>query len=319
MSKMKAMIIDSFGGVDQLKLGEMPIPAPGDHEVQIQIKYTSVNPVDWKIREGLLKNRMPFEFPIILGWDASGMISALGKNVTNLKVGDEVYAYCRKSIIKWGTYAEFVNVEANFVALKPKKVNFAEAASIPLVGLTAWQALFDHAKLESGETVLIHAGAGGVGSLAIQFAKHAGAIVYTTAREANFPYVKKLGAKEAIDYKKEDFVKKIKHLEPNGVDVVFDTVGGHTLHDSLKVLKSGGRLVSIVEKLPPESAEQHKIQASYLFVSPNGEQLTEIAELIDQGKIQPPKIQEMPLEKAAQAQDKLQKGMGGGKIVLKVK
>lgn len=315
---MKAIIIDSFGGVEKLKMSEIPIPPPADNEIQIQIMYTAVNPVDRKIREGLLKNRLPYEFPIILGWDAAGKVSTIGKNAQKFKVGDEVYAYCRKPTIQWGTYAEFVNVDAANVALKPKRLNFAEAAAIPLAGLTAWQALFDHAKLNPGEIILIHAGAGGVGSLAIQFAKNAGAIIYTTACEANFPYVKKLGAKEAIDYKKEDFVKKIKSSHPDGIDVVFDTVGGNTLQESVKVLKIGGRIVSLLEQLPKEVLDSYKIQGSYLFVSPNGAQLEKIAELIDQGKVQPPKIEEMDLKDAGLAQEKLHKGIGGGKIVLKV-
>lgn len=315
---MKAMIIDSFGVVEKLKLSEISAPPLSDDEVQIKIMYAAVNPVDWKIREGLLKNRLPYAFPMILGWDASGKISAVGQNVSNFKIGDEVYAYCRKPTIQWGTYAEFVNVTAAHVALKPKKINFAEAAAIPLVGLTAWQGLFDHAKLKKSETILIHAGAGGVGSLAIQLAKNIEATVYTTATEANFAYVKKLGAKEAIDYKKEDFVKKIKSLQPDGLDVVFDTVGGNTLHESVKVLKTGGRIVSILEQLPKEILDQYKIQGSYFFVSPNGAQLKQIAELIEQGKVQPPKIEEMLLKDAGLAQEKLRKGIGGGKIVLKI-
>lgn len=304
--------------MEKLKLSEVPALPPADNEVQIQILYAAVNPVDWKIREGLLKSRMPYEFPIILGWDAAGKISAIGKNVKNFKVGDEVYAYCRKPTIKWGTYAEFVNLDAVNIALKPKKINFAEAASIPLAGLTAWQALFNKAFLKKGETILIHAGAGGVGSLAIQFAKNTGAIVYTTASHDNFAYVKKLGADEVIDYKKDNFVNKIKSLNPDGVDVVFDTVGGNTLHESLKVLKRGGRIVSLLDQIPEEESKKYKVHASYLFVSPNGQELKLIADLIDQAKVQPPKIEEMPLKDAALAQEKLRKGMGGGKIVLKV-
>lgn len=315
---MKAVIIEDFGGVEKLKLTDVPVPPLGDNEVQIKIIYAAVNPVDWKIREGLLKSRMPYEFPIIPGWDAAGKISALGKNVKNFKVGNEVFAYCRKSTMKWGTYAEFMNVDASYVTLKPKKLNFAEAATIPLAGLTAWQALFDLAKLKKGETILIHAGAGGVGSLAIQFAKNAGAIVYTTASEANFSYVKELGADEVLDYKKEDFVKKIKSLQPDGIDVVFDTVGGNTLLESVKVLKKGGRIVSLLEQLPKEIADKYKIQAYYMFVSPNGAQLKQIADLIDQGKVQPPKIEEFPLKDAGLAQEKLRQGSGGGKIVLKI-
>lgn len=319
MDQMKAIVIESFGGVEKLKMSHVPVHPPEDHEIQIQIFYAAVNPVDWKIREGMLKNRITHEFPIILGWDAAGKVSAIGKNVKNFKLGDEVYTYCRKPTIQWGTYAEFVNVDEEDVALKPKKLTFAEAAAIPLVGLTAWQALFDSAKLKQGETILIHGGAGGVGSLAIQFAKIAGAIVLTTSSDANFPYVESLGAKVVIDYKKENFVEKIRSLYPEGIDVVFDTVGGKTLYESVKVLKRGGRIVSILDQISEEVMKKYDIYATYVFVRPNGAQLKHIADLIDQRKVRPPKIEEMDLKDAGLAQEKQREGTGGGKIVLKVK
>jgi 2-desacetyl-2-hydroxyethyl bacteriochlorophyllide A dehydrogenase len=319
MNTMKAITIEGFGGVDKLQMKDLPIPKPGDTEVQFLVLYSGVNPVDWKIREGLLQKRLPHEFPLIPGWEAAGKITAIGKNVKNFKVGDEVFAYCRKPIIKWGTYAEYVCADAGQVALKPKNINFAQAAAIPLTSLTAWQALFDAAKLRKGETILIHAGAGGVGGLAIQFAKNAGAKVITTASQKNHSYVKKLGADHVIDYTKENFVEAVKKLAPGGVDVVFDTVGGKTLQESLKVLKQGGRLVSIVEHLDPEIATKHHIQFSYVLVDPNGVQLKHIADLISEGKVIPPSIEEIPLAKAAEAQDKVREGHTQGKIVLKVK
>lgn len=312
------MIIDSFGGPDKIKLAEVAINPPDDHEIQIRILYAAVNPVDYKIREGLLKDRMPYTFPIILGWDASGKVSSVGKKVKNFRLGDEVYAYCRKSIIHDGTYAEFINVDADHVAFKPKTLNFAEAASIPLAGLTAWQALFDCAKIKKGETVLIHAGAGGVGSLAIQFARVIDTKIYSTASVSNFSYVKGLGAHEVIDYKNEDFVEKIRNLHPDGIDVVFDTVGGSTTTESLEVVKPGGRIVSLLETINPEIADKYKVEATYLFVSPNGQELKQIASLVDTGKVQAPRIEEMQLNDAGEAQEKLKKGIGGGKIVLKI-
>lgn len=315
---MKAMVIDSFGGVDMLKMADVDMPKPKDNEVLIQIEYTAVNPVDWKIREGLLKSRMPHEFPLILGWDASGIIRETGKNVRNLKVGDEVFAYCRKPIIKEGTYAEFICFDAAHVARKPKNINFAQAAAIPLVALTAWQALFDFAGLKKDQSILIHAGSGGVGSFAIQFAKHIGAKVFTTCSESNHAYVKKLGADFCIDYKKENFVQKVQELASGKIDVVFDTIGGKTLRESLDILKPGGCIVSIVEQIGGELASKNKIRAGYVFVRPDGQQLEEIARLIDQGKIQAPDIQEMGLNEAAKAQEKSKEGHTKGKIVLKV-
>jgi len=262
---------------------------------------------------------MPHEFPLILGWEASGTIKELGKSAKHFKVGDEVYFYGRKETIKEGTYAEFICVDAANVALKPKSLSYAQAASIPLAGLTAWQALFDSANLKKGETVLIHAGAGGVGGFAIQFAKNAGAKVITTASQENHAYVKKLGADEVIDYKKDNFATKLKSLNPNGVDVIFDTVGGKTFHDSLSLLKPGGRIVSLLEKIDAEEANKRNIKASYIFVSPNATQLKEIADLINKGKVIPPKIQELPLAKAAEALEKIRQGHTCGKIVLKIK
>lgn len=316
---MKAIAIESFGGVEKLKVTDVATPKPADNEVQIEILYTAVNPVDWKIREGMLKDRLPHEFPLIPGWDAAGIIKAVGSNVKNFRPGDEVFAYCRKPVVKMGTYAEFICLPAEQVAIKPKNINFAQAAAIPLVGLTAWQALFDAAHLKKGETVLIHAGAGGVGSLAIELAKNAGAVVITTARKSNHPYVQKLGADVVIDYTTENFVDVIKKRHPDGIDIVLECMGGQILKDSYQVLKSGGRLVSITEGIDKDLAKQHNVQATYVFVKPSGAQLKEIADLIVAGKVVAPNIEEMKLDQAAEAQEKVRQGHTRGKIVLKVK
>lgn len=315
---MKAMAINNFGGVEKLILEDLPTPSPTENEVQIEVVYTAVNPVDWKIREGYLKNAIPHEFPLILGWDAAGVVSAVGKKIKDFKVGDAVFAFCRKPTIRGGTYAEYVCIDAGKVALKPNNINYAQAAALPLVSLTAWQALFDAAKLKKGETILIHAGAGGVGGMAVQFAKHIGAKVITTASPENHDYVKRLGADYAIDYH-EGFVDQIKKIAPEGVDVVFDTVGGKVLRDSYQLLKAYGRIVGIVEK-PDASQEANKhIQCNYIFVEPNGKQLTQIAHLIEQDKVKIPNIEEMKLDDAAEAQEKLRQGHIKGKIVLKIR
>jgi len=174
---MKAMAIEGFGAGFELKMMDLPKPTPNDDEVLIELAATSVNPVDWKIHEGHLKDMFPHEFPLILGWDAAGTVSEVGSKVTKFKVGDRVYSYTRKPTVHWGTYAEFVTVTESAVSLMPKNVSFEEAATIPLTGLTAWQALFETANLKKGQKILIHAGSGGVGSLAIQFAKFAGAFI----------------------------------------------------------------------------------------------------------------------------------------------
>lgn len=317
-STMKAVYIEEFGGVEKIKIGRLPVPVPGPDEIQVKVHYTAVNPVDWKIREGLLKSRAPYEFPLIPGWDVAGTVSETGKNVTKFKAGDKVYAYCRKPTVQWGTYGEYVCINAENAASMPSNLSFAQAAAFPLAGLTAWQALFDKAQLKKGETILIHAGAGGVGSLAIQFAKHAGAKVITTASESNIAYLHSLGADTVIDYRQQHFPDEIKKAAPEGVDVVFDTLGGDALNNSYGLLKKGGRLVSILQEPDPNQLAQYKILGYYLFVTPNGKELHEIAELIEKGYVKPIQIEEMPLEKAGEAQEINKKGHVRGKIVLKV-
>ena len=255
---MKAAVIEEFGDLNNIKISDIPTPEPEAHEVQIKIAYAALNPVDWKICAGYLRERMPYEFPITLGWDVAGEVTKVGKEVTSIKIGDAVFGYARKAKIKDGTLADYICLEANSVAIKPAQLNFSEAAAIPLTGLTAWQCLFDAAKLQPHEIIFIPAGAGGVGSMAIQFAKQQNATVITTANESNHPYVKKLGGGRFIDYRKENFARRIKQLYPQGIDVVFDTVGGGTLDASLSILKCGGRLVSILQEIPPEIAAKHQ-------------------------------------------------------------
>ncbi|MGE5190297.1 MAG: NADP-dependent oxidoreductase [Gemmatimonadota bacterium] len=316
---MKAMVIDAFGGPERLRPAELPAPEPGDDEVLIAVACASVNPVDWKIREGMLADMFPHAFPLIPGWDAAGTVCATGRRAARFKEGDRVFAYCRKPEIRFGTYCEYVAVPESAVAFMPANIGFAEAATIPLAGLTAWQSLFDAAKLSAGEKILIHAGGGGVGSLAVQFAKHAGATVYTTARAVNHGYVKSLGADAAIDYTKEDFVRVLRKREPAGIDAVYDTVGGHVQQRSYKVLRKGGRLVSIVSIPEPEEAHPYGVRTEFVFVSPNGNQLRRIAELVESGAVRPPELEVMRLDEAARAQELSRTGHVRGKIVLKIR
>ncbi len=316
---MKAMVIDAFGGAERIRATEVPTPEPGPGELLIALGCTSVNPVDWKIREGLLADMFPHAFPLIPGWDAAGTVSAVGRGATRFKPGDRVFAYCRKPEIRFGTYCEYVAVDESAVAPMPACLGFAEAATIPLAGLTAWQALFDAAKLSAGEAILIHAGAGGVGSLAIQFARHAGATVYTTARAVNHEYVTGLGAHAAIDYAKDNFVRVLRAREPGGIDVVLDTIGGHVQRRSYKVLGKGGRLVSIVSIPEAEEARPYDVRTAFVFVTPDGGQLRAIAELIESGAVRPPAFEVMPLEDAARAQERSRAGHVRGKIVLRIR
>lgn len=316
---MKAVVIESFGGIETMRLGEVPTPEPAPNEIQIRVRYAGVNPVDWKIREGYLNERLPHQFPIVLGWDAAGEVSAVGDEVKNFKAGDNVYAYCRKPIIRLGTFAEYVCVEASHAAIKPTTISFAEAAGVPLAALTAWQALFDFANLKQGQTILIHAGAGGVGSFAIQFARLIGAKVLTTASTRNRGYVTKLGADIFIDYTQNDFVNVVKEHYPQGVDVVFDCVGGQTMKRSLECVCSGGCLVSICSAIDASFGKNQGVKTGYVFVEPNGKQLQHLTELIEQGKVVSPTVQEFALSDAAAVLEMSKQGHTQGKLVLKVK
>lgn len=315
---MRAVIINAFGGPEQMLLTDVPTPEPQAHEVQIKVAYAGVNPVDWKIREGLLKDRLPHEFPIILGWEAAGTVSKTGREVSNLWVGDPVFAYVRKPIVKWGSFAEYVCFDAKHVVHKPSRLTPKEAAAIPLNALTAWQCLTEAAPIKIGETLLVHAGAGGVGGMAIQFAKHLGARVFTTASTHHHHYVQQLGADFAIDYRKEDFVSRVKELSPGGVDAVLDCVGGETLQKSFNALKPGGRLVSIVQQVDPAEAMKHGIIPGYVFVRPDGEQLKIISGLLDSGSVQTPAITEFSIQEAAAALEKVKESHTAGKIVLRM-
>lgn len=276
---MRAIAIHQYGGKDQLKEVEMDRPVPERDQVLVRLEATSVNPIDWKLREGYLQEMLDWEFPIIIGWDAAGVIEEVGEGVTDWQVGDRVFA--RPETTPRGTYAEFALVDTHLLSSIPDNLTSVEAAAVPLAGLTAWQALFTFGKLEKGEKVLIHGGAGGVGHFAIQLAKHAGAYVYTTASERNHELVKRLGADEVIDYKRENFEDQLKEI-----DIVFDTVGGDVQSKSYSVLKQGtGRLVTIVGVPDEEEARSYDVQAHGVWLEPDGEQLKKLAALIEESQI----------------------------------
>ncbi|ALP36115.1 NADPH:quinone reductase [Paenibacillus sp. IHB B 3084] len=276
---MKAIVIERYGSKDELKERDVPNPKPQAHQVVVKVAATSINPIDWKLREGYLKQMMDWEFPIILGWDVAGTISEVGSQVTDWKVGDEVFA--RPDTTRFGTYAEYTLVDDHLLARKPVSISWEEAASVPLAGLTAWQALFTHGQLAKGEKVLIHAGAGGVGMFAIQFAKQAGAYVITTASERNHELLASIGADQIIDYRTTRFEDIL-----SDVDVVFDTMGGDVQKNSFKVLKKHtGRIISIVSNFDEELVKEHDVTAKNIWLEPNGQQLQEIADLLEQKKV----------------------------------
>ncbi|MFT7562265.1 MAG: NADPH:quinone reductase-like Zn-dependent oxidoreductase [Flavobacteriales bacterium] len=308
--QMKAVQINAFGNQSVLEFNTIAIPTPLENEVLIKIKASSVNPVDWKIREGYLQAMLNHTLPLTLGWDVAGVVVGAGSAVTNVKIGDEVYS--RPDIAKNGSYAEYMTVAANDVALKPKSLTFQEAAGIPLAGLTALQALYDIANIQAGERVLIHAGSGAVGQFAIQLAKLRGAYVYTTTSAKNTDLVLGLGADQAIDYTQEDFT------ELNDLDVVFVTVDGEVLANSWTTLKKGGRLVSITDIPDADTATKFGVTASFCFVQPNAEQLTEIAQLVDAGKFKVNIDSEFTFDQVAQAHERSESGRAQGKIIINI-
>lgn len=311
MTDMRAVRIHGYGGSDQLRVETAPKPEPGPNDVLVAVHAAGVNPVDWKIREGYL-GEDPDRLPLILGWDVSGVVEAVGEDVTDVVVGDEVYS--RPEITRPGAYAEYVVIAADEVAPKPRTLTHVEAAGVPLAGLTAWQALFDHAGLKADERVLVHAGAGGVGHLAIQVAKEAGAYVVATGSSGSQDLVKRLGADEFVDYREQPFEDAV-----DTVDVVFDTVGGETTSRSFEVLGEGGRLVSIAGQPDEDEAERRGIDTAAFMVQPHAAQLTELADLIDAGQVDVVIERTFPLAQAAAAHDLSAEGHVHGKLVLEVR
>jgi NADPH:quinone reductase-like Zn-dependent oxidoreductase len=315
---MKAMIITAFGGPEVFKEQEVPKPQPAKNEVLVKVYATSINPVDYKIRKaGSWAGVKP---PAIIGYDVSGVVEAAGSGVKDFKAGDEVYYTPEIAGGGQGSYAEYHVANEAIVARKPSNLNHTEAASIPLAGCTAFEALVATANIKAGESVLIHAGAGGVGSLAIQIAKALGVYVFTTCGSYNKELVKQLGADRIIDYRTEDFVDVIlKETGNKGVDVVFDTIGGETLSKSVHAAKHSGRIVSIVSSnIELDAAKNKNINVNYLFMKRNRSTLDALRALIEKGKLKPVIDSVMPLKDAALAQQRLEKGGVRGKIVLKV-
>jgi len=332
---MRAMIIDKYGKVP-MQLAEMPTPEINDYEVLAEIHAASINPIDFKIRDGKVKMLLKYKMPLILGNDFSGVVVKVGAKVTRFQVGDEIYGRPRKN--KIGTFAEYIAVHEEDIALKPKNLSFEEAASIPLVGLTTYQAFADILQLQKGQKILIHAGAGGVGTFAIQLAKVMGATVATTASVAGADLVKSLGADEIINYKTEKFEDILKNY-----DAVFDTLGGEILEKSFQVVKAGGKIVSVSGVPNARFAKEygsgffktllfsaasnkltalekkHNVLYTFLFMEPSGEQLRILANYIESGKIKPVIDQVFAFDDAQKAMEYAESGRAKGKIIVKLK
>ncbi|WP_180699143.1 NADP-dependent oxidoreductase [Pseudomonas crudilactis] len=332
---MKAYFIDRYGKQNG-RMGDVPEPLSGAHDVLIEVHAASVNVLDSKIRSGEFKLILPYSFPLVLGNDCAGVVIAVGVAVKGFKPGDAVYARVPEQRI--GTFAERIAVEQNAVALKPANLSMEQAAGIPLVALTAWQALVDIARLQKGQKVLIHAGSGGVGTIAIQLAKHLGAVVATTTSTANVEWVKALGADVVIDYKQQHFEQELRDY-----DVVLNSLGTDVLENSLKVLKPGGQLISISG--PPTAefakaqgltwplrqamrllslsirckARKQDVRYSFLFMRANGAQLQEITTLIEAGEISPVLDRTFAFESTGEALNYVEQGRAKGKVIVRIK
>ena len=333
---MRAFIVDRYGNRDGVRIGQMPDPEMREDDVLVQVHAAGVNLLDSKIRDGEFKLILPYRLPLILGNDVAGVVLRVGSRVRRFKPGDEVYA--RPDADRIGTFAELIAIREDSLAIKPAALTMVEAASIPLVSLTAWQALIERAKLKKGQKILVHAGAGGVGTIAIQLAKHTGATVATTTSTANIDLVKRFGVDIVIDYKKEDFVNIL-----SDYDVVLNGLGAETLVRSLGVLRTGGMLVSISGPPDPEfakemgaswmlglvmrllsyrirnKAQRHHVSYSFLFMRASGKQLAQISSLIDAGAIRPVVDRVFPFESTDQAMAYVETGRARGKVVVKVR
>ncbi|WP_175623145.1 NADP-dependent oxidoreductase [Chryseobacterium schmidteae] len=333
---MKAFSISHYKKNSELKLADMPEPIVREDEVLVEIYAASVNLLDSKIKSGEFKLILPYKMPLILGHDVAGVIIKVGSKVKNFKVGDEIYA--RPSDFHIGTFAEFISINEQDIALKPKNLTMEEAASIPLVGLTAWQALVEKSKVQKGQKVFIQAGSGGVGTFAIQLAKHFGATVATTASEKSFDFLKNLGADVLIDYKTQNFEDVLIDY-----DVVLNSQDSKTLEKSFEVVKSQGKIISISGPPTPVFAEEfnlpwyvkfatkllsskvrkiakkQNVNYSFLFMKANGKQLAEITKVIESGIIKPVIDKVFPFENTNEAVKYVESGRAKGKVVIKMK
>jgi NADPH:quinone reductase-like Zn-dependent oxidoreductase len=308
---MKAIRIHNYGGPEVLQYEDAPRPQPQAGEVLIRVHAAGVNPIDWKVREGHMKDFWPHKFPLILGWDVSGTVEEVGPGVSRFKIGDEVYGVPDPT--RNGAYADYIVVREPELALKPTSLHHIRAAAVPLAALTAWQSLFDTAQLQPGQRVLIHAGSGGVGHFAVQLAKWKNAYVFATASTKNQNLLRELGVDEPIDYTQQRFEDVARNI-----DIVLDTIGGETQERSWKVLRQGGILVSLVQPPSEEKAKALGVRAAFVAGHPSGAQLAEIAKLIDSGKLTPVIDRILPLSEVRRAHELSKTGHTRGKLVLRI-
>ncbi len=307
---MRAIAYDEFGSTDVLSLRDLPEPHIGPDTVVVKVVAAGVNPVDYKVREGYLQGLIDVDLPAVPGWDVAGVVEKVGLDTPEVEVGDEVFAYARKDVVSGGTLAEYVAVPVRTLAKKPSTVGFDEAAGVPLAGLTALQTI-RRSGLTAGQTVLVHAAAGGVGSFAVQLAVHAGARVVGTASERNHDYVRSLGA-EPIAYG-DGLVERARATAPGGFDVILDYVGGEAVDIAPDLLADGGRIVSITD-----ARARDELGGEYVWVRPDADDLAELAALIDQGALKVEIAEVFDLEHAADAHRAVERGHTRGKVVVRI-
>lgn len=312
---MKVICIDEYGDRSKLKITEQPDPQADEGEYVIAVAASGLNPVDWKIREGLLKDRMPNRFPIVLGWEMAGVVIERGYSARRFDIGDKVFAYCRRPEIHEGTYAQQIRLPESYVTTAPKGIPLVQAAAVPLAALTAYQSLFDAARLKPDESVLIVGASGGVGSFAVQMAKITGAKAAAVASPANHEYCRQLGAQWCFDYH-EDFSAAVRKEFPEGMDVVFACAGGESLTRSYECVKKGGRLVTIVETGDPETAAAKGFLLHYVFVQPHVPQLEQIRSWIEEGRMTVPLTRTFAFDDIMEAHAVLEAGHTRGKMAL---
>ena len=312
---MRAAFFKEFGELDNIQIGEMEQPEPGEGEVLVKVEAAGVNPVDAAVVRGMLKDAIPTEYPAIPGWDVGGTVVENGFSARRFKKGDEVYAYARRPTISKGTFAEYIALPESYLAKRPKNISMVEAGGIPLVGLTAYQALFDAGYLSEGQTLLILGASGGVGTLAIQLAKSVGATVIGVASKKNHEYMKSLGADETIDYSDGDVGEQISELTDGSIDLLFHCSRGDSLSECMDadVLKDDGKVVSITKSKPEDS---WNVAYEYVFVEPNSSQLYHMKELAENGKLKVPSIKTYSLDETAQALKDVETLHNRGKLII---
>jgi len=332
---MKGFVIDRYGSNDGVRYADLPEPVPAAGEVLVRIHAASINPIDFKTREGKVKAILPYTLPFVFGSDLAGVVEKLGPGCKTFKVGDEVYG--RPGKMRIGSFAEAIAISEEDIAPKPTSIDMVAAASLPLAGLTAWQAFVERAKLRPGQKVLVHAGSGGVGSLAVQIASHLGALVATTTSTPNVEWVTALGADFVVDYRRQDFTKLVRDY-----DVVLDTLGGEALRKSVGVLRPGGKIISISGPPDPAFAKelgvgfllslamrlmslgirlramQRGVDYQFFFMHPSGAQLRELAKLVDAGKLKPVVDRVLPFSQLKAALDYVETGRAKGKVVIRM-